>query len=166
MSFLGSFDGPRALSAETRPGRLPDSISLGLHGVAFRVHGEPAPQGSKRAFVVGGRAVLTEASGKVKPWRALVAAEAVEAMGGREPFTGPLRVAVTFRLPKPKSVKRDLPHVRPDLDKLARSTSDALSKIVYADDAQVCEMFVAKVYGIPGADVTVTVIPAAEAVAA
>lgn len=126
-------------------------------GVAFRVNGDPAPQGSKRAFVVNGRAVLTESSTKVKPWRAAVVDAAVDAMNGRAPLTGPVTVMVSFRLAKPKSVKRDLPSVRPDLDKLARSTMDALTTAqVVADDSQVCDLWVSKRYGIPGADITVT----------
>ncbi len=136
-------------------------------GVAFRVNGIPAPQGSKRAFVVNGHAVLTEASQKVKPWREAVVNSAIDAMNGREPLTGPIEVTVTFRLPKPKTVKRDLPAVRPDIDKLIRATHDALTTArVYKDDGQVCDMHVRKRYGIPGADITVRVIDDVEEVAA
>lgn len=136
-------------------------------GVAFTVNGIPAPQGSKRAFVVNGRAVLTESSAKVKPWREAVVNAAVDAMNGREPLQGAVEVTVTFRLPKPQTVKRDLPHVRPDADKLTRSTLDALTTAqVFRDDSQVCDLHVYKRYGIPGADITVTVSPIAEEVAA
>lgn len=136
-------------------------------GVAFRVNGIPAPQGSKRAFVVNGRAVLTENSAKVKPWREAVVNAAIDAMNGREPLTGPVEVTVTFRLPKPKTVNRDLPAVRPDIDKLVRATHDALTTArVYRDDGQVCDMHVRKRYGIPGADITVRVIDDVEEAAA
>jgi Holliday junction resolvase RusA-like endonuclease len=74
---------------------------------------------------------------------------------------------VSFRLAKPKTVKRDLPSVRPDLDKLARATLDALTTAqVVTDDAQVCDLWVSKRYGIPGADVTVICTPDVEEVAA
>jgi Holliday junction resolvase RusA-like endonuclease len=124
--------------------------------VAFKVRGVPAPQGSKRAFVVNGRAVLTEASAKVKPWRQDVKAAAEEALNGREPLTGPVEVRVTFVLPRPASAPkaRFLPDVTPDLDKLARSSMDALTAAgVFDDDKRVCDLHIRKVYGIvPGAE--------------
>lgn len=44
------------------------------------VHGQPAPQGSKRAFVNKhtGRAALVESSKKVQPWRQAVVGRAVD----------------------------------------------------------------------------------------
>lgn len=129
-------------------------------GVAFRVDGVPAPQGSKRAFVVNGRPVLVEASKNVRPWRDAVRREAVDAMDGRTPFTGPILLAVTFRMPRPKTVKRPYPSTRPDLDKVLRATCDALTKVVYVDDGQVVQFDVIKSYGTPGADITVEEIQA------
>lgn len=124
--------------------------------VAFRVRGVPAPQGSKRAFVVKGRAVLTEASARVKPWRQDVKTAAEEALNGRAPLTAPVEVRVTFVLPRPASAPRSrfLPDVTPDLDKLARSSMDALTAAgVFDDDKRVCDLHVRKVYGIiPGAE--------------
>ena len=127
-------------------------------GVAFRVHGIPAPQGSKRGFVVKGRAIITDANpAGLRTWRDDVKHAALDAMGGHLPLDGAVEVVVTFTLQKPKSVKRDLPHVRPDLDKLVRSTFDALTSAgVYGDDSQVVTLTALKVYGIhPGAEVIV-----------
>ena len=47
--------------------------------LTIRVNGTPAPQGSKRGFVVKGRVVMAESSPKVKPWRQDVAAAATDA---------------------------------------------------------------------------------------
>lgn len=138
------------------PGYFTDATA----GVAFRVDGIPAPQGSKRAFVVAGRPVLVEASKNVKPWRDAVRREAVDAMNGRAPFQGPMVVPVTFRMPRPKTVKRLYPSTRPDLDKILRATCDALSKVVYVDDGQIVQFDVIKTYGTPGADITVEEVPA------
>lgn len=139
-------------------------------GIAFAVKGTPAPQGSKRGFVVNGRAVITDANpAPLKTWRDDVKAAAVDAMNGAVPFSGPVELVVTFVLQRPKSVKRDLPYVRPDLDKLARSTCDALTAAgVYRDDAQIVDMRVRKVYGIvAGAQIIVRMVEGdAEAVAA
>lgn len=137
-----------------------------MEGVAFTVRGLPAPQGSKR-HVGGGR--MVESSAKVKPWRADVRAAAEDAMNGHLPFEGPLELVVTFTLSKPKTVKRDMPSVRPDIDKLTRSTCDALTSAgVYMDDSQVVALTARKVYGIvPGASIIVRAYhPTAEEVAA
>jgi len=137
-----------------------------MEGIAFTVRGIPAPQGSKR-HVGGG--VLVESSNKVAPWRQDVRRAAEDAMNGHLPFDGPMEVVVTFTLAKPRTVKREMPHVRPDLDKLVRSTLDALGSAgVYGDDSQVVHSDALKVYGIiPGASIIVRVYhPTAKEVAA
>jgi Holliday junction resolvase RusA-like endonuclease len=127
------------------------------------VPGIPAPQGSKRFLgVKGGRGVMVEsASEKVRSWRADVR----EAFAGvlSDPLVGPVRVEVEFRLPRPASVpprRRPWPTVKPDVDKLVRSTLDALKSAgVYGDDAQVVRLVAAKVYadeGPPGAVIGIT----------
>ena len=139
-------------------------------GVAFRVHGTPAPQGSKRGFVINGRAIITDANpAPLKTWRDDVKHAALDAMNGAQPLAGPLELLVTFVLVKQKSVKRSWPHVRPDLDKLLRSCGDALTSAgVYGDDSQLVKITAQKVYAIqPGAEVIVRVVPDdVEAVAA
>src|SRR5690606_15272597 len=121
--------------------------------IAFTVLGLPAPQGSKRHV---GNGVLIESSKKVGPWRDSVVYAAVSAMRGREPFEGAVAVAIEFRLPQPKTVRRDLPSVRPDVDKLVRSTLDALTTAqVFLDDSQVCDLYATKRYGLPGATISV-----------
>jgi Holliday junction resolvase RusA-like endonuclease len=113
------------------------------------VPGVPVPQGSKTAFVVGKRAVVTDANAKaLKPWRALVKAAAVEALNGREPLLNePLVVSVEFRFVRPKTVRREMPHVKPDLDKLQRSVLDALTDArLWGDDSQVVKVAAEKKY--------------------
>ena len=130
-------------------------------GVAFRVHGTPAPQGSKRAFVVKGRAIVTDVNpAPLKTWREDVKHAALDAMNGRLPLEGAVEVKVTFYLPKPKSVKRELPSVRPDIDKTTRSLLDALTSAgVFRDDSQVTDLHARKRYAeIPGAEVIVRVV--------
>lgn len=120
--------------------------------IVFAVYGTPAPQGSKRAL---GRGVMVESSAKVAPWRADVRAAALAAWPG-PPMPGPLSVALVFTLPKPKSApkrRRAWPDKRPDIDKIVRSTLDALGSAgVYIDDAQVVRLYAEKAYaGDPGA---------------
>lgn len=124
----------------------------------FFVAGIPQPQGSKTGYVVGGRAVLADQNrARLKPWRAQVTETAAERWG-RERLEGAVRLTVTFVLPRPKSVKRKHPHVKPDGDKLLRALCDGISdaKVVWRDDAQVVQYIVEKVYGDqPGAHVSV-----------
>ena len=128
----------------------------------FTVPGLPAPQGSKRAFVIKGtsRAVMVEDNKRTKPWRVDVALMAKQAMAGSEPFTGPLSAVFVFTLPRPKAhycggdpgralretapIHRD---AKPDVDKLFRAVGDALTGIVYHDDAQLADVRVVKRYG-------------------
>lgn len=127
--------------------------------LTITVHGEPAPQGSKR-HVGGG--VMIESSKKVKPWREAVKHAALNLMyltppgTVREPVDGPLFVEIVFTVRKPTSApKRRVtwPAKKPDLDKLIRSSFDALSDAgVWRDDAQVVELTAAKRYPDEGAD--------------
>lgn len=137
----------------------------------FRVEGIPAPQGSKRPVRAGGRTtgrvVLVESSKKVGPWRDAVMGASLLARTTefyRKEFPeGPVSLTVTFIMPRPaghygRGRTRALlpsaparPAGYPDLDKLCRSTCDALVAAgVLADDAQVVELNAAKVYAADG----------------
>jgi crossover junction endodeoxyribonuclease RusA len=113
----------------------------------FTAFGIPRPQGSKRHV---GNGVMIEAS-DVKPWRKTIASAVFDAWvrsGDDRPFTGPVVVWATFFMPRPKSVKRLLPTVSPDLDKLQRALGDALSidSEALTDDAIIVKWHSAKVY--------------------
>ena len=133
--------------------------------IGIFVAGTPAPQGSKRFVGVhGGKGIMIESAGdKVKSWRADVREAFAYALDA--PLTGPIHVEVRFYLRRPASVsqrRRPLPTVKPDLDKLARSTLDALKSAgVYGDDSQVVAFTVSKFYAdtdqpTPGAWVAIT----------
>lgn len=113
----------------------------------FTAFGIPAPQGSKNVYQ--GRVV--ESSKKLKPWRKAIADGVFRAMmatGDERSFTEPVVVYATFYLPRPKSVKRLLPSVPPDLDKLCRSLGDALSvdTAIVENDSQIVRWVASKVY--------------------
>lgn len=121
------------------------------------VPGTPTPQGSKRAFVVGGRAVVTESAGeKLKIWRAAVAAEVqatVNELGWELLEKDPCYVTLTFTL---KPAKADpkwwvFHRKRPDLDKLIRAVLDELSGRVFTDDSQVAGVTATKTIAWDGA---------------
>lgn len=58
----------------------------------------------------------------------------------------PLCLTITFYLPKPKSVKRQYPTVKPDLDNLTKAIKDALNGICWHDDGQICRLVLTKEY--------------------
>jgi Holliday junction resolvase RusA-like endonuclease len=112
--------------------------------LSFSVIGTPGPQGSKspKGRDGQGRAILVESSKLVRPWRDSVAWHARDAMakqGGR--VAGPVRVSMTFTVPKPKSApkrRQTWPDRKPDISKLARSTEDALVTAgAIEDDARI-----------------------------
>lgn len=125
-----------------------------------RVLGLPQQQGSKKAFVVKGRAIMSDANEKnLKPWRGHVTQTVGEAWGDAPLLTGPVKMVVTFAFPRPAShygtgrnagvLKASAPSYKtsaPDLDKLQRAIGDALSGTVFRDDAQVAVWDVSKVY--------------------
>lgn len=136
----------------------------------FLVHDVPAPGGSKRAFRHWrtGKMVVVDDAKHNREWRASVAAAGIQAYRGK-PVTCALVVEMTFTLLRPKSHfvnprSRDrlrasaalLPTGRPDLLKLGRSTEDALTGIVWRDDAQIVAEKMTKRYGPnPGAEIAV-----------
>lgn len=124
-------------------------------GVAFTVYAKPQPQGSARAFLIKGRPIITSTNKNLKPYRQELTLTALVAMAGKEkPFAGkhvPVAVSMDFYLERPKSIpkKRIEMVVKPDLDKIIRSTTDALTGILYTDDAQIVTVTARKFYGIP-----------------
>lgn len=130
--------------------------------MTITVHGLPAPQGSKRHL---GNGVMIEMSKKIKPWREAVKWAAIEAMAPNsgEGIKGPVSIEITFTLPKPKSApkrRRTWPDRTPDLDKLCRSTFDALCQVgSIEDDARIVECICRKVF--PGAHTDALSVPGA-----
>ena len=140
-----------------------DSFSFTVFGV------EPAPQGSKK--YVGSRKtaagnmipMIVESSPRLPAWRKAVSDAVVEAMrasGDNSRFEGPVKVEAVFYLTRKRTVRRELPIVPPDVDKLARSLLDGITakgEGVWGDDSQVVRLEVSKVYATGQAGVAVTI---------
>ena len=143
--------------------------------IEFFVPGVPAPGGSKKAFYNKrtGRAMIVDDCKRNKPWRESVAWTARETYDG-PPLTGPIDLYVEFFMPRPKAhyrtrngeptdeVKLSAPHypmTKPDASKLLRALEDALTGILWRDDAQVVNQHAYKRYAPawsgPGAKVRV-----------
>lgn len=140
--------------------------------LVFEVLGHPEPAGSKRGFKTKtGKVVVAEDNPLSAGWKHEVALAALAAMmrlrgnvDGEPPtlFDGPLGIAIVFSLQRPKGhfgsgrnagqlkpSAPPFPIVKPDSTKLLRGVEDAMSGVVWRDDAQVVEQFVSKRYGTP-----------------
>lgn len=126
--------------------------------VAFVVHGTPKPQGSKRHV---GNGVMVEMGGQpLRTWREDVKQAALEVRQYHGVLDGAIFAHCTFFMPRPKShfrtgrnahLLRDgapqWPVHKPDLDKLLRSTFDAIgSAALWRDDCQVVQVHAALHY--------------------
>lgn len=122
--------------------------------VVFVVYGRPQQMGSKKAFVRGNRAIITDDnSAHRKQWANAVSTAAAGAMARRNVLDGAVMVRVAFHFRRPKAhygtgrnahlLKSAAPHWHsqtPDLDKLIRCLNDALTGVVWRDDSLVCRI--------------------------
>jgi crossover junction endodeoxyribonuclease RusA len=130
--------------------------------IEFFVRGDPQPKGSFRVVTRTRRGrrlhvprVLKD-SARTYTWERTLAECARVAMHGGPPLVGPVRVDLVFYLRRPGSHltrqgalrvgSPELPQVKPDIDKLARSACDALSGIVFVDDKAIVSATLVKVY--------------------
>lgn len=146
----------------------------GLQRLEFFVPGRPQPAGSKRGFPIRragaltGRVAITDDNPKSRDWKSHVAACAFDALASKlrnpnvEPplLEGPLGMSLLFTVGRPKGhfgtgrnvgiVKAGAPAhpcSKPDTTKLVRAVEDALTAVLWRDDAQVVEQYAAKLYG-------------------
>lgn len=108
----------------------------------FFVAGRPVPQGSLK--FINGHAIHMRAQ-DLALWRADIARVAKSVIW--EKAVESVEVHLTFTLLKPKTVKRNEPFVRPDIDKLIRAVLDGLTGVAYDDDQQVTKITAIKEYG-------------------
>lgn len=121
----------------------------------FFVTGRPAPQGSKASL---GKGRFKEQSPYLDAWRNDVRA-AAEKVRGEALINGPIFTRMTFHFPRPKAhyvagnrergLKPTAPvfySSAPDRDKLERSTNDALTGVIWVDDARVAGTYSFKLY--------------------
>lgn len=65
------------------------------------------------------------------------------------PLSGALEVCVVFSILRPKSVVREFPEVKPDLDNYIKAIFDAANNILWKDDSQIVDLHSFKIYGEP-----------------
>lgn len=135
-----------------------------LTTVEFTVYGQPATKGSTRSWVhPTTKKVITKGDAKgLSAWTAAVRQEAKQ---HAQAFTdGPVVITLAFHLTRPKSVsvrQRPYPTAKPDLDKLVRACKDAMTAVLWKDDAQVIDIHTSKRYTDGPSHVDVTIRPVA-----
>ncbi len=128
--------------------------------ITFFVAGIPKPAGSKRGFYIAKlkRVIITDANPNSKDWKTDVKHAAQDAYQGPL-ITAPLSVKFTFHIQRPKGhfgagknacflklSSPKYPTSKPDLLKLARGVEDAMTGIIYQDDAQIVSELIFKRY--------------------
>ncbi len=125
----------------------------------------PIAQPRPRAAVCGQRAAVYHAKGPVDAFKATVRLAAAEVYRG-PPLDGPVCVNLVFTFPRPKSMIwkiKPMPRLRhakkPDRDNLDKAVLDALTGLMWRDDAQVCDGSITKWIAAgdeqPGVEITV-----------
>lgn len=123
-----------------------------MTGFPITIPGECIPQGSKS--VNRKTRTMFDANPRLKAWRKEAGTHLDlwigTWFGAYEPYDGPLHIGVTFYLPRGKTVNRELPSVKPDLDKLQRALGDMLTIAgIITDDARITRWSPRKRYGDP-----------------
>ena len=129
----------------------------------FFVPGTPAPQPRPRARVMFiNRKPVPQVynPADADDWKKAVARYAL-ASYHIEPLDEPLRLCLSFRMPRPQShflksgLRLEAPifhTARPDTDNLEKAVMDALTGILWRDDSLICQKYAEKVYVPAGGD--------------
>jgi len=139
-----------------------------MKSIFFTVYGSPIAQPRTKAqgFVAKSGRVFAhvyepgKADSPARQWKHEVKEAAKKAMwGDAEPleqpalWDGPLHMTIRLFLPRPKSLfrKRDpngaIFHAAgKDIDNLYKAIADALNGVIYRDDKQIAEVYIAKFY--------------------
>jgi Holliday junction resolvase RusA-like endonuclease len=147
--------------------------------IEFTVHGEPQPAGSKRGFAFkrknGSTGVaISDANPKSAEWKRYVKLAAATNRPDAL-VLGAVSVSFEFFRVRPgghfntkgelnkKGREKPYPTSKPDALKLARGVEDALTGVIWLDDAQIVEERLSKRWGdAPGVRVVIETLDAAE----
>jgi Holliday junction resolvase RusA-like endonuclease len=122
--------------------------------VTFEVEGDPVPK-SRPRFARRGNFVQTYTDAKTIDYETHVAMKARQAIGASEPLEGALTVFLYLRYTVPPSYSKKRKEAclrgveypkKVDLDNVYKSITDAMQGIVYANDSQIVEAHITKVY--------------------
>ena len=122
--------------------------------VTFEVEGDPVPKGRPR-FARRGQFVQTYTDAKTIDYETHVAMKARQAIGASEPLKGALTVFLYLRYAVPPSYSKKRKEAclrgveypkKVDIDNVYKSITDAMQGIVYANDSQIVQAHIKKLY--------------------
>jgi Holliday junction resolvase RusA-like endonuclease len=122
-----------------------------MRSISITVPVEAVPKGSVRAFIAPKqqRAIIVQDKHyQLRLYESILRDHLSQAMQAQSLFEGPVRVRIVFNRSRPKSKRKNTKYAatRPDIDKLARAVLDAMTGIVFVDDAQVAALTAEKRY--------------------
>lgn len=129
-------------------------LDLRVPWLSFSVPAVPVAQPRPRAIAMGGRGrmVPPPKSHPVHDFKATIR-KCVEVIHRGAPMEGPIQADWLFVFPRPQSMiwkTKPMPrvwytHAKNDWDNVGKSVSDAMNKLVYRDDGQLCDVRVRRV---------------------
>lgn len=126
--------------------------------ITIIVPGQPVGKGRPRAFQTRGprRTIKMHTPEKTRDYEQAIALVGRQAMQGREPLGGPVRITLRIFMEIPASwskAKREaalqggvLPISKPDASNVLKAVEDALNGIAYIDDSQIIDATISKRY--------------------
>lgn len=123
--------------------------------IAFTIPGRLAGKGRPRFVKATGHA-FTPA--KTRSMEAIVRSLGHDAMGGKPPMQGAIRLTICIYLnptaswSKKRQAAATYVTGRPDLDNCGKLVGDSLNGIAWADDAQISDLFVSRRYDRAGSE--------------
>jgi Holliday junction resolvase RusA-like endonuclease len=153
--------------------RTTPALVFTVEGKAEPISVRPVPRYGPGREVIGSALAYgssKESEKRIKSWMNTVRNAAQLAYGAQMPIAGPVAVEMTFFRKRPDNqvgtgrnagvVKEWAPRypiVYPDVLKLARGIEDAMTGVVYLDDAQIVEERTLKLFTSPGTEPRVEV---------
>jgi Holliday junction resolvase RusA-like endonuclease len=134
--------------------------------VTVTLAGAPQGKGRARSYLRGGR-IRHYTPEPTRSYEGMIRTAAMDALCDRAPIDTPVAFELTAVFPVPASWSERRrqqaldgeikPGKKPDLDNIAKAWNDALNGVAYRDDSLICNMTLAKRYGLaPLVSVTVT----------
>lgn len=123
--------------------------------INFIVPGIPVAKGRARSFIRAGHVAHYTPESTAR-YENLVKLEAKRAMGSWEPMQGAVELVLRLYMPIPaswsKKKRQDAiegtlrPTTKPDCSNVLKAMEDAMNGVVFADDKQIVELKITKVY--------------------
>lgn len=111
----------------------------------FVISGPPVAKGRPKFAVRGGHGMAYTPE-KTRAWEKAARMIIKAQMRGNPPLEGPIDAELWFGMPRPKTVKRKHPVVKPDIDNFIKNAFDAMNGIAFVDDAQIVRVNASKEY--------------------